>query len=89
MIARNYLKVYPYDKWTGNVLPDSAEGETFDPLVCGKGYQNAAEKPFVEMEFAKSDRLNCTPNMLRLLQRIHNSGFEPLLDATWQVNFAA
>ncbi|KAG0313479.1 DNA topoisomerase [Dissophora globulifera] len=28
---RNYLDVYPYDKWTGNVLPNFIEGEEFVP----------------------------------------------------------
>ncbi|KIK69127.1 hypothetical protein GYMLUDRAFT_637030 [Collybiopsis luxurians FD-317 M1] len=32
--AKNYLEVYPYDKWVDNVLPDFEEGETFNPSVC-------------------------------------------------------
>ncbi|KAF9896411.1 DNA topoisomerase, partial [Lobosporangium transversale] len=28
---RNYLDVYPYDKWTGTVLPNFSEGEEFIP----------------------------------------------------------
>ncbi|KAG0079394.1 DNA topoisomerase [Podila epicladia] len=28
---RNYLDVYPYDKWTGNVLPEFVLGEEFTP----------------------------------------------------------
>ncbi|KAF9922610.1 DNA topoisomerase [Linnemannia zychae] len=28
---RNYLDVYPYDKWTGTVLPNFVEGEEFIP----------------------------------------------------------
>ncbi|KAJ7899089.1 prokaryotic type I DNA topoisomerase, partial [Mycena leptocephala] len=31
---RNYLDVYPYDKWTGNRVPVFAEGEEFQPSVC-------------------------------------------------------
>ncbi|KAJ6476019.1 prokaryotic type I DNA topoisomerase [Mycena vitilis] len=31
---RNYLDVYPYDKWTGNRVPVFAEGEDFQPTVC-------------------------------------------------------
>ncbi|KAJ8518158.1 hypothetical protein ONZ45_g4767 [Pleurotus djamor] len=31
---RNYLDVYPYDKWTSNPLPDFAEGEEFQPSIC-------------------------------------------------------
>ncbi|KAJ7824662.1 prokaryotic type I DNA topoisomerase [Mycena olivaceomarginata] len=31
---RNYLDVYPYDKWTGSRVPDFAEGEEFQPSVC-------------------------------------------------------
>ncbi|KAJ3896209.1 prokaryotic type I DNA topoisomerase [Lentinula edodes] len=34
VVAKNYLEVYPYDKWVDNVLPDFTEGETFDPSVC-------------------------------------------------------
>lgn len=29
IIARNYLDVYPYDKWTGKVLPDYETGQVF------------------------------------------------------------
>ncbi|KAF9073663.1 DNA topoisomerase [Rhodocollybia butyracea] len=32
--AKNYLEVFPYDKWVDNVLPDFAEGEAFNPSVC-------------------------------------------------------
>jgi DNA topoisomerase-3 len=31
---RNYLEVYPYDKWASNDLPDFQEGEQFQPSVC-------------------------------------------------------
>ncbi|KAJ7451735.1 DNA topoisomerase [Mycena galericulata] len=31
---KNYLLVYPYDKWTGNQVPIFAEGEEFQPSVC-------------------------------------------------------
>ncbi|KAJ6498952.1 prokaryotic type I DNA topoisomerase [Mycena sanguinolenta] len=31
---RNYLDVYPYDKWTGTRVPDFAQGEEFQPSVC-------------------------------------------------------
>ncbi|KAJ3761972.1 DNA topoisomerase [Lentinula raphanica] len=34
VIAKNYLEVYPYDKWVDNVLPEFVEGETFNPSVC-------------------------------------------------------
>ncbi|KAJ9127198.1 hypothetical protein QFC24_001436, partial [Naganishia onofrii] len=34
IIARNYLEVYPYDKWSDSIVPDFAEGETFIPSVC-------------------------------------------------------
>ncbi|GHJ87179.1 hypothetical protein NliqN6_3581 [Naganishia liquefaciens] len=34
ILARNYLEVYPYDKWSGSVVPDFQEGETFIPTVC-------------------------------------------------------
>ncbi|KAJ7772745.1 DNA topoisomerase [Mycena maculata] len=31
---KNYLLVYPYDKWTGSQVPIFAEGEEFQPSVC-------------------------------------------------------
>ncbi|KZT57049.1 prokaryotic type I DNA topoisomerase [Calocera cornea HHB12733] len=31
---RNYLEVFPYDKWTGKHLPDFVPGERFMPNVC-------------------------------------------------------
>jgi len=31
---RNYLDVYPYDKWSDKELPDFEEGATFVPSVC-------------------------------------------------------
>lgn len=31
---RNYLDVFTYDKWTGNILPEYREGETFKPHSC-------------------------------------------------------
>jgi DNA topoisomerase-3 len=34
VIRRNYLEVYPYDKWNENALPDFQEGEQFMPDVC-------------------------------------------------------
>ncbi len=32
--ARNYLEVYPYDKWSDSLIPDFQQGEEFDPTVC-------------------------------------------------------
>ena len=34
MLEKNYLLVYPYDKWTGHVVPEFEEGENFQPSVC-------------------------------------------------------
>ncbi len=34
VLRRNYLEVYPYDRWSGNSLPDFLEGEQFVPSVC-------------------------------------------------------
>jgi DNA topoisomerase III len=34
VLERNYLDVYPYDKWNGKELPDFEEGATFVPSVC-------------------------------------------------------
>ncbi|KAK9765124.1 DNA topoisomerase, variant 3 [Basidiobolus ranarum] len=31
IIARNYLEVYPYDRWSGNTIPVFSEGEQFMP----------------------------------------------------------
>ena len=31
IIARNYLDVYPYDKWNAKVIPNFDQGETFEP----------------------------------------------------------
>ena len=31
---RNYLEVFPYDRWEGVHLPDFHQGETFMPSVC-------------------------------------------------------
>lgn len=34
VLERNYLAVYVYDKWAGNVIPEFEEGEEFPPSVC-------------------------------------------------------
>ncbi|KAF8134539.1 DNA topoisomerase [Boletus edulis] len=34
ILARNYLDVYPYDKWTDKEIPDFREGEEFEPTSC-------------------------------------------------------
>ncbi|KAH8916977.1 prokaryotic type I DNA topoisomerase, partial [Atractiella rhizophila] len=34
VLERNYLDVYPYDKWEGNHIPDFTKGEKFIPDVC-------------------------------------------------------
>lgn len=34
VLERNYLDVYPYDKWASSALPDFQEGEVFMPSVC-------------------------------------------------------
>lgn len=34
MLARNYLDVYPFDKWNGNHLPDFPPGAKFLPSTC-------------------------------------------------------
>ncbi|KAF8481542.1 prokaryotic type I DNA topoisomerase [Gautieria morchelliformis] len=34
VIHRNYLDVFPYDKWNGKHIPDFDEGEEFMPSVC-------------------------------------------------------
>jgi len=33
-MRRNYLEVYPYDKWSDSFLPDFQEGEQFIPSIC-------------------------------------------------------
>ncbi|TDL26071.1 prokaryotic type I DNA topoisomerase, partial [Rickenella mellea] len=34
ILERHYLDVYPYDKWTGKILPEFEEGEEFMPSTC-------------------------------------------------------
>ncbi|EJD53020.1 prokaryotic type I DNA topoisomerase [Auricularia subglabra TFB-10046 SS5] len=34
VLARNYLEVYPYDKWGDRYVPDFEEGAEFMPSVC-------------------------------------------------------
>jgi DNA topoisomerase-3 len=34
VLRHNYLEVYPFDKWSGNSLPDFQAGERFMPSVC-------------------------------------------------------
>lgn len=34
ILHRNYLEVYPYDKWSDSVLPNFQQGETFMPSIC-------------------------------------------------------
>lgn len=33
-MQRNYLDVYPYDKWAAKHLPNFDEGAVFMPTVC-------------------------------------------------------
>ena len=34
IMRRNYLEVYPYDKWSSSAVPDFQQGEEFMPSVC-------------------------------------------------------
>ncbi|KAF9449670.1 prokaryotic type I DNA topoisomerase [Macrolepiota fuliginosa MF-IS2] len=34
IMRKNYLEVYPYDKWSDHPLPEFTEGETFNPTIC-------------------------------------------------------
>ncbi|ORY31011.1 DNA topoisomerase [Naematelia encephala] len=34
VLSRNYLEVYPYDKWASSAVPDFQEDEEFMPTVC-------------------------------------------------------
>ncbi|CED85438.1 prokaryotic type i dna topoisomerase [Phaffia rhodozyma] len=34
VLAKNYLDVYPYDKWATHEIPDFQLGETFVPTIC-------------------------------------------------------
>ncbi|TFK67367.1 prokaryotic type I DNA topoisomerase [Pluteus cervinus] len=34
VLERNYLEVYPYDKWNGQQLPEFVEGAQFTPTAC-------------------------------------------------------
>jgi len=31
---KNYLEVYPYDKWNSRTLPQFRQGDEFDPSAC-------------------------------------------------------
>jgi len=35
VLERNYLEVYPYDKWADKELPEFTQGETFIPDHLG------------------------------------------------------
>jgi DNA topoisomerase-3 len=43
-LERNYLEVYPYDKWSTHELPNFQEGEEFMPSVC-ELREGATSKP--------------------------------------------
>jgi len=34
VLQKNYLEVYPYDKWSDHPLPEFKEGEEFQPAAC-------------------------------------------------------
>jgi DNA topoisomerase III len=34
ILEKNYLLVYPYDKWAGKEIPEFEEGEEIQPSVC-------------------------------------------------------
>ncbi|KAL4074090.1 DNA topoisomerase [Scleroderma citrinum] len=34
VLQRNYLDVYPYEKWTAKEIPDFRENEEFEPTTC-------------------------------------------------------
>jgi DNA topoisomerase IA len=34
VLQRNYLEVYPYDKWSAKEIPNFQEGAQFVPTVC-------------------------------------------------------
>lgn len=34
VLERNYLEVYPYDKWDDHEIPQFHEGQRFEPSVC-------------------------------------------------------
>ena len=34
MTERNYLDVFPYDKWSSKELPELREGQEFTPHAC-------------------------------------------------------
>ena len=33
-MERNYLDVFPYDKWSNKELPDLQQGQEFTPYAC-------------------------------------------------------
>lgn len=49
--ARNYLEVYPYDKWASRSLPAFVEGEEFQPSsLLLKDGQTSAPKYLTEAD---------------------------------------
>ena len=57
VLARNYLDVYPWDKWHGSKIPVFVEGETFEPTSLKMTSSSTqAPRPITESELiAKMD----------------------------------
>lgn len=50
VLQRNYLDVYPYDKWTGKELPNFREGEVFEPTCELKQGQTTSPSYLTEAD---------------------------------------
>ncbi|RXW19396.1 hypothetical protein EST38_g6463 [Candolleomyces aberdarensis] len=51
VLEKNYLEVYPYDKWSSKTLPNFQQGEEFDPSICTlKDGETSAPKYLTEAD---------------------------------------
>lgn len=75
VLERNYLDVYPYDKWQGNVLPDFQQGEKFMPSVC-ELREGATTRPnlLTEADLVNLMDKNGIGEWLTCLRSLHQEG---------------
>jgi DNA topoisomerase-3 len=78
ILARNYLEVYPYDKWSDSHVPNFQQGERFMPSVCEmKDGQTASPAYLTEADLVGLMDKNgigkcslCIPEVCCLIDRI-------------------
>lgn len=64
---RNYLDVFPYDKWSNKILPNFEEDEEFMPSVCElKEGQTTRPSLLTEADLVSLMDKNGIGNLLRL-----------------------